>query len=167
MKSLAGQLLIAPPQECDPDFSKAVLLVIQHSAEQALGLVLNRPTSRPIKQVWKGRKDCECYQHVHLGGPIASPLSIVHADTLLAEIKIGPGLYYSAKKKNLERLLQRPDHPFKIFEGHAGWGPGQLEHWLEAGGWLLWPALHRHVFDVSLDLWKEVLELAQHGAELS
>jgi putative transcriptional regulator len=161
MKLLAGQLLIAPPQECDPDFSKAVLLVIQHSAEQALGLVLNRPTGKPIKQVWKGRRDCECYQHIYSGGPIPGSLIAVHADKLLAEMTIGPGLYYSVRRKSLERLLQRPDHPFKIFEGHAGWGPGQLEYWLEADGWLLWPALHRHVFDVSLDLWTEVLELDQ------
>ena len=162
MKSLVGQLLIAPPQECDPDFFKAVLLVIEHSADQALGLVLNRPGSRPIKQVWNGRRDCECYQHTYLGGPIPGSLITVHADKSLAEMKIGPGLYYSAKKKNLERLLQRPDRPLKVFEGHAGWGPGQLEHWVETGGWLLWPAQHRHVFDVSLDLWKDVLELARH-----
>ena len=166
MESLAGQLLIAPPQERDPDFSKAVVLVIQHSAEQALGLVLNRPTSRSIKQVWKGRRDCECCQHIYLGGPVPCPLIAIHTDKLLAEMQIGPGLYYSAMRKNLERLLHRPDCPFKIFEGHVGWGPGQLEHWLEAGGWLPWPAKQRHVFDVSLDLWKEVLELAQHAAGL-
>jgi putative transcriptional regulator len=164
MTSLAGQLLIAPSQECDPEFAKAVILVIQHSAEQALGLVLNRPTNRPIKQVWKGRKECECYQHIFLGGPISSPLIAVHADEALAEVEIGPGLYYSAKRRNLERLFRRPDRPFRVFEGHAGWGPGQLEHWLEAGCWLVWPASDRHVFGVSLDLWSEVLELAQHGA---
>ena len=162
MKSLVGQLLIAPPRECDPSFIRAVILVIQHSAEQSLGLVLNRPTNKPIKQAWKSRKKCECYQHIYSGGPIPSPLIAVHADKSLAEMKITPDLYYSTQRKNLARLIQRPERPFKMFKGHAGWGPGQLERWIEVGGWLILSASHGHVFDASLDLWKEVLELYQH-----
>ncbi len=50
MKSLTGQLLVAPQEERDLDFIGTVILLVQHSEEQAFGLVLNRPTSRTVKQ---------------------------------------------------------------------------------------------------------------------
>ena len=53
MKSLAGHLLIAPQHERDLDFIRTVILLIQHSEEQALGVVLNRPTTTTVRQVWR------------------------------------------------------------------------------------------------------------------
>ena len=55
MKSLAGHLLIAPSQERDPDFAGTVILLIQHSEEQAFGVVLNRPTTTTVREVWQGK----------------------------------------------------------------------------------------------------------------
>ena len=55
MKSLAGHLLIAPQQERDLDFMRTVILLIQHSEEQAFGVVLNRPTTTTARQTWRGK----------------------------------------------------------------------------------------------------------------
>src|SRR6185312_13410248 len=46
--SLKGKLLIAAPLLVDPNFHRTVVLVIEHSAEGALGVVLNRPTELPV-----------------------------------------------------------------------------------------------------------------------
>jgi putative transcriptional regulator len=49
MNSLAGHFLIAPPDLHDPDFIKTMILVIQHSEEQAFGVIPNRPTNKTIR----------------------------------------------------------------------------------------------------------------------
>jgi putative transcriptional regulator len=160
MNSLAGRILVAPPDLHDPDFAKAVILVVQHSEEQAFGVILNRPTDRTIRDAWGGTKRPECYQWVYSGGPVPGPLFALHGDPSLAEIEVLPGVYYVLQKKNLERLLGRPGRTFKIFNSHAGWGPGQLERWIEAGRWAVAPATPRLVFDADTSLWEEAAKLA-------
>ena len=55
MKALLGHLLIAPQHERDLDFVGTVILLIQHSEEQAFGVVLNRPTTTTVQQAWRGK----------------------------------------------------------------------------------------------------------------
>lgn len=159
MQCLAGHLLVAPPSLRDPDFTNAVILVIQHSDEQAVGVVLNRPTTKTVKDVWGGKKKCECHQWVHSGGPVPGPILAVHGEESLGEIEILSGVYYAVQKKNLENLIQRPNRPFKIFDSHAGWGPGQLEAWLNADSWLVLPASPGQVFDGGAGLWDELARM--------
>ena len=44
-ESLAGRLLVAVPGMLDPNFSRTVVLMLEHTPEGAVGLVLNRPTA--------------------------------------------------------------------------------------------------------------------------
>ena len=69
MKSLAGHLLIAPPEGRDLDFIGTVIFLIQYSEEQAFGVVLNRPTSKTVAKTLGGKKRCECQQPIYSGGP--------------------------------------------------------------------------------------------------
>ena len=160
MKSLQGHLLIASPSEFDPDFAKAVILVIQHSPEQAVGLVLNRPTGATVKELWKTsvKKSCDCQRPVYSGGPVPGPLMAVHTCESLARIEILPGVYYAVHKKDLDKLVRQSDHAFKVFDSHAGWGPGQLETWLDQRSWSTMPATVQHVFHDQGDLWEEVVD---------
>ena len=161
MKSLAGHLLIAPPEERDLDFIGTVILLIQHSEEQAFGVVLNRPTSKTVVKVWKGKKRWKCDQPVYSGGPVAGPLMALHTDTFLGEIEVLPSVYYSVQKGHLEWLIQHPTGPFKIFTSHIDWGPGQLERFLEAGPRRMLPATRDYVFDVEADFWGRMSKLAE------
>ena len=159
MHSLAAHFLIAPSQLRDPDFGQTVLLMIQHSEEQAVGIILNRPTNKTVREVWSGKKRPECDQPVYYGGPVPGPLMALHDDPSFAEIRVLPGVHYSVQKKNLEELVLRPGGVSRIFDSHAGWGPGQLERWIEAGGWLVVPARADLVFDTGPGLWEETLKL--------
>ncbi|MXX63582.1 MAG: hypothetical protein F4Z36_00625, partial [Acidimicrobiia bacterium] len=47
-ESLAGQLLVAMPGMLDPNFARTVVLMIEHSQEGAVGLVLNRPSGADL-----------------------------------------------------------------------------------------------------------------------
>ena len=156
MKSLQGQLLIASPQLLDPNFVKTVVLLIQHSDQGALGVVLNRPTSKKLKELWEevGKAPCKCNQNVCLGGPVAGPLVAVHTNQFFAETEILPGVFFAVKKEFLDGLVLQQDDPLKIFFGHAGWGPGQLDEEIQAGGWLAIPANAEYIFYRGDDLWE-------------
>ena len=46
----------------------------------------------------------------------------------------------------------------RVFAGHSGWGPGQLDGELERGDWILEPAQYGDAFtDDPGDLWSAVL----------
>ena len=100
MKSLQGQLLVASPYLEDPNFMRSVILLIQHSGEGTLGLVLNRPIDKTIQELWQDVEEAPCgnLQHVNLGGPVSGPLMAVHTEQPLGEIEIVPGVYFSAKR---------------------------------------------------------------------
>jgi len=157
MDSLEGHFLFASPRLLDTNFVRTVVLLIQHNEQGALGLVINRPTSKTVKELWKevGQSPCESEASVYLGGPVAGPLMAVHGDSSLAEIEVVPGVFFAAKKKFLDTLVGQTEQPFKIFVGHAGWGPGQLESELESGAWLVMPATSQYVFYDGKDLWEE------------
>jgi putative transcriptional regulator len=158
MQTLLGHLLIAPPQERDRDFIGAVILLIQQSEEQAFGVVLNRPTTTTLREVLGGR--CQSDAPVYAGGPVSGPLLALHADGSLGEIEILPGVYYSVQKRQLEQLVRSTGHPLKVFDSHVGWGPDQLERFLEDGPWRIVPATAEQVFHAGPNLWEEVSKLA-------
>ncbi len=158
MESLQGKLLIASPQLLDPNFTKTVVLLIQHSDKGALGVVLNRPTSKKVKELWEevGDAPCKSEAHVCLGGPVSGPLMAVHTNQFFAEMEIVPGVFLAAKREHLDSLVLQRDDPLRVFFGHAGWGPGQLDNEIQVGGWLTTPASAEFVFYRGEDLWEKV-----------
>jgi putative transcriptional regulator len=159
LKSLTGHLLVASPQERDLDFIAAVILLIQHSEDQAFGVVLNRPMTMTVQQAWRGKSRCEGDELVYSGGPLDGPLMALHSEPSLGEIEILPSVYYSVKKKLVEQLICSPYHPRKVFQSHVGWGPGQLDRFMENGSWRTLPASPEHVFHAGPNLWEDVSKL--------
>ena len=161
MDSLEGRILVASAELLDPNFVHTVVLLIEHNDGGALGLVLNRPTSKTVGELWQqvGQPDCESRQPVHLGGPVSGPLMALHTHDGLAETEVVAGVYFAAKKQNLDELV-RLDGVYKVFIGHAGWGPGQLESEIEQGAWRIASVTSADVFDDAEDLWQRLLRRA-------
>ena len=161
MASLAGHLLVASQNLLDPNFVKTVVLLVQHTDQGALGVVVNRPISKNVQDLWRevGGGPCTNTQPVFMGGPVPGPLMAVHREKSLAEMQIIPSLFFSASKQNLDALVMRPDPALKIFIGHSGWGPGQLDQELDQGAWLTTPSNPDLVFFDSSDLWATVSRL--------
>jgi putative transcriptional regulator len=164
MQTLEGQLLLASPQLLDPNFVQTVVLLIEHNEEGALGVVINRPTSKTIRELWQqvGQSPCNCEGLVHLGGPVSGPIMSLHPHAMLAEMELAPGIYFAAKKQNLDELVHK-EADFKLFIGHAGWGPGQLEGEINQGAWQHISASAVDVFDASRDLWQRLINRANQG----
>jgi len=158
MESLAAHFLVASPQLLDPNFVKTVVLMIQHNEEGALGVVLNRPGDKTVAQLWEevSGAPCQLGEPICLGGPVPGPLLAVHTNQFFAEMEILSGVFLAASKKHLDDLMLQEGDPIKVFLGHAGWGPGQLEQELNAGAWLTMPATVEYIFCDASDLWETV-----------
>ncbi len=158
MNSLAAHFLVASPQLADPNFLHTVVLLIQHTEEGALGVVLNRPTTKTVQELWKeiGETPCLTDGSIYLGGPVPGPIMSLHANQFFAEIEVLPGVFFAAKKSHLDELVLQEGDPLRVFLGHAGWGPGQLENELSEGAWQTVPATLEYVFYDGTDLWETV-----------
>ena len=170
MSNLQGQLLIAAPQLLDPNFLRTVVLMVQHSSEGALGLVLNRPTNATIKQAWEQVRDTGCLRDdlLRWGGPCQGPLTALHVTSELSDIEVlSTSLFFCGEPDKLTTLVDEPTYQARFFVGYAGWGPGQLESEMEQGGWLTTPAKAEHVFSEDADLWQHVLKQVAQGQLLS
>ncbi len=160
-ESARGQLLIAGPALLDPNFWRTVVLVIEHSEDGALGLVLNRPS-----ETLAGEAISELGHTVDpdapllIGGPVQPSAVIVLAEfedasdsALIAFGEIGV-LRADAALENLGAGVRKG----RAFVGHAGWGPGQLDSELERGDWISEPARAEDAFSAEPSaLWAEVL----------
>ncbi len=159
MTSLQGHLLVASPKLVDPDLAKNVVLLIQHSPQQAFGVVVNRPRAATVKEFWQQEfgKTCDCDRPINSGGPVPGPIMAVHGGDTLAEIDVLPGVFYAIKKKDLQKLVHQSDCPLKIFDSHSGWGPGQLEGQLADDVWQVVPGTPEHVFSDDAQLWETLV----------
>jgi putative transcriptional regulator len=160
MDSTRGQLLIAGPGLLDANFFRTVVLVIAHSDEGALGLVLNRPSETTVGEAVSELDDLlEADGSVYVGGPVQTSALIVLAEfddaeqaALIAFEDIG--VLASGAAEDGPPAVRRG----RAFVGHAGWGPGQLDDELERGDWIVEPALREDAFTSTPDeLWEAVL----------
>jgi putative transcriptional regulator len=161
MDSARGQLLIAGPQLMDPNFWRTVVLIVEHSREGALGLVLNRPSEATVAEtVPELHEILDEDQQVFLGGPVAPSSVIVLARFTDPEVA---ALIAFADVGVLsgDISLDRPQAGIQLgraFVGHAGWGPGQLDAEVERGDWILETARHEDAFATDPQtLWPAVL----------
>ena len=158
MNSLQGHFLVASPELQDPNFRQTVVLIVRHSDDGALGLILNRPTTTTIKEAWEQVSDstCESDEPLRFGGPCQGLLMAIHADDELSEIEVVDDVCFSAGPDKLEQLVSGIYSPVRFYVGYSGWGAGQLEHELEAGGWLTLPASAQYVFGDDDNLWERI-----------
>ena len=128
MNSYQGYLLVASPKLLDPNFHRAVVLIVQHNDEGALGLILNRPIETTIDMVWDQVSDTPCFASdpLHQGGPCEGTLMVLHGDMSLSETQIVPGVFFSTDKESVEQLVggDEDDRPVRFFVGYAGLGRG-------------------------------------------
>lgn len=160
MDSTRGQLLIASPTLLDANFFRTVVLVIEHSDEGALGLVLNRPSETTVGEaVSELDRLLELDEPLFIGGPVQPSALIVLAefeDTTDAALIAFDDVGVLATTASIEEPagVRRS----RAFVGHAGWGPGQLDSEVERGDWILEQAVSEDAFaESAAGLWEAVL----------
>ncbi|MEJ2185841.1 MAG: YqgE/AlgH family protein [Gemmatimonadota bacterium] len=160
MESLKGQLLISGGGLFDPNFRHTVVLVGEHNAEGALGVVLNRPLDTSVADgvpplaglVGPG-------EPLFQGGPVQPTQPVLLAEFSNPERADLPvfgavGFLTGSVPSDLQPEVLRA----RVFAGYSGWGPGQLEAELEEGAWIIEEATAEDVFTGAPEtLWSRVL----------
>jgi putative transcriptional regulator len=162
VKFLKGQLLLDSGQLGGSFFQRTVVLICEHNAEGAFGLVLNRATESKVGEMVVADlpdtlKECPLY----LGGPVQpTALSFLHSDSFIPDANVIPNLSLGHSLESLVDIGESFSgaRKVKMFAGYAGWSPGQLEDEMKRDAWLTHPASLELVFDTNpKELWKLVL----------
>ena len=160
---MRGKLLIASPGLTD-FFRRTVVLVLEHTDEGALGVVLNRPSETPVDEAVPDLAElADPDDVVHLGGPVAPDSVIVlgrfaYPDEAASIVSDDLGVVDPGS--GIPDLVSS-----RVYAGHAGWAPGQLDGELEQEAWIVEPALPDDPFDEG-DLWSHVLDRKGGGYTL-
>jgi putative transcriptional regulator len=154
-ESLRGQLLIAAPSLHD-DFRRAVVLVLEHTDDGAIGVVLNRVSETRVAEAVPGLEElAEDDDLVRIGGPVA-PQAVVALGEFEDPSEAGSPIVGSVGVVDPDRsdpALRR----LRVYAGYAGWAPGQLEGEVEEGAWIVDPADPEDPFR-EVDMWAVALE---------
>jgi putative transcriptional regulator len=162
MESLRGKLILASPALHDPNFVRTVVLIAEHTDEGAMGLVLNRPALTTVAEAvpeltWLAEEG----EPVYVGGPVAETAVIVLAEferPELAGALVDDDLGFVGTDVDDPDRLDGAIRRARVFAGHAGWGPGQLESELAEDAWIVEPPRRGEIFtDAPDDLWAAVL----------
>lgn len=160
MESLKGQLLISGGGLFDPNFRHTVVLVGEHNAEGALGVVLNRPLDVSVADgIPPLAALVEPDEPLFQGGPVQPDQPVLLAEFAspgLADLPVFGAIGFLTGSVPSD---VRPDVVrARVFAGYSGWGPGQLEAELDEGAWIIEKATEDDVFTRSPEtLWSRVL----------
>lgn len=151
MKSLKGRLLVAAPELTDPNFIQTVILMLEHSDEGALGVIINRPTDAMMTDVAEQILEVplEWDKPLHLGGPVSGPLIVLHTVEALGDEEVVDGVQRTIDSDKIRDLLTDRTEPCRVVINYAGWGPGQLEREFEEASWVAIPATRALILEES------------------
>lgn len=157
---LEGQMLVAMPQMSDPRFARTVIYLCAHSAEGAMGLVVNRAIESLTFpdllhqlgiEITPGDEGIK----VHFGGPVETGRGFVlHSDDYVkdATLVVKNGVALTATVDVLRAIARgRGPRCSLLALGYAGWAPGQLDAEIQANGWLTCAADEELIFSGDLE----------------
>ena len=162
---LANQFLIAMPTMGDPNFSRTVTFLFEHSAQGAMGIVINRPTRMHLAEVFQQLK-LPCTNHnveeqlVLQGGPVQIEQGfVIHRSGQAGNggnweysVQVSDTIQITTSRDILPAIARGEGPPEAIVAlGYAGWGAGQLEAELQANSWLTVAADEGVLFDLPYD----------------
>lgn len=168
MDTLEGRLLVALPPLTDGIFDRAVVLMVEHGEDGAMGLVLNEPTDTPIDEAVPEWAELVAEPRVvFLGGPVDRSIIFGLGRSAGSPTDGWQPLHVpgNAVTANLGVVDLSRDpvlvgvevEQVRLFVGYAGWSPGQLEAEIEEGAWLAVDAEPGDPFATDPDqLWREV-----------
>lgn len=159
--------LVASPHIVDPNFRETVVLIIPQSSAVSRGVIINRPLDTPLSRLTPGDEAFEqAQEHIYFGGPVALPgLSFMFQakERPKGSLHVIDNLYIGDDPALLRDLLKRKGAAgrVRVYAGHAGWRPGQLQDEIERGSWFATRATPEFVFhDNPANVWSELVKRA-------
>lgn len=166
---VTGRLLVATPVLLDPNFFRAVVLILEQGEDGALGVTLNRALDVSPGEYLPAWVDLLTEPSVIFsGGPVNREMAVglawrpgVAEEEQWRPVLGGVGLI-DLSDESVEGVAE-----LRVFSGYAGWGPGQLEEELATGSWFVVDATPEDAFSSDPEvLWHDVLRRQPNRAAL-
>jgi len=159
---LQGKLLLDGGKLHGSFFHRSVVLICQHDAGGAFGLILNRPAGSKVGDaVVANLPEAVKKQPLFIGGPVQpGVLSFLHSDVFVPHANVMPDVNLGHSIETLMDLSESFSNTLRLrlFAGYAGWTAGQLEQEMARQDWLTHPASVDLIFQSEpAQLWKEIL----------
>ncbi len=169
---LTGKLLVATPALEHPTFRRTVILLLDHSEDGALGVVVNRPSGVDVEACCPGWQPYATVPgRLYTGGPVSQDSALGLA-SVPGDDHDPPGIRRIVGSLGVVDLDVEPVviaeslGGLRIFAGYAGWSSGQLEDEILEGSWFVVDATARDAFtDDPEGLWPLVLR--RQGGDLA
>jgi putative transcriptional regulator len=164
LKPLKGRLLIAEPSILnDSSFNRAIILITEHTDNNSVGFILNRPLEYTIQDLLP---EIESDFIIYQGGPVEQDnLYFVHTvpELIPESIEVDNGIYWGGNFESLKYLLndgslKKAD--IRFFLGYSGWGKNQLKNEVNLNSWFFSENNIKNIFSTDDEsLWKnKILE---------
>jgi putative transcriptional regulator len=164
---LEKQMLVAMPGMNDPNFSRSVTVVCQHTDEGAVGITINRLSDFNLGEILE-QLNINCTneeirnEQVLEGGPVGADRGfVIHTphEEFESSVKIGSGLAITTSRDVLAAIaVGKGPKNYTVALGYSGWGDGQLESEMRQNAWLSVPVDRAIVFDLPLnDRWERAV----------
>ncbi|MGD8573823.1 MAG: YqgE/AlgH family protein [Gammaproteobacteria bacterium] len=164
-----NHLLIAMPTLGDPNFSQTVTFICEHTAEGALGIIVNRPLDVQLGDVFEqlsltAGDERAAQAPVFAGGPVQQERGFVIHRPIgewEATLQVDDDIGVTSSRDILVAMAEgRGPEQSLVALGYAGWGAGQLEAEVAENSWLSVPADERILFETpSEKRWEEAARL--------
>lgn len=154
-----GKILVAGRDLRDPNFAETVVLILDHTPQGTLGLILNRPSDQPLTELLDLPKNGSV-PLVYQGGPVqgSGVLALVKSRTPMPDTRqVLDGVYEVTAPAALNDLVTANAGPdrLRVYYGYSGWSSDQLERETRSGAWHVFEASAAIVFDPDPStLWK-------------
>ncbi len=158
-----GKVLISEPFLCDRIFGRSVILLIDHTHDGTMGLVLNKPLPLCLNNILKGI-DSKIHIPIYKGGPLSmDTLFYLHTiEGIEGALPIGRNLYLNGDFEAVKAYIKQglfTNGKIRFFLGYSGWEQGQLSKEIHENTWLVSKENTASLMDeeASSRLWEKAL----------
>lgn len=146
--NLRNHFLVAMPGLSDPLFSNSITYICDHSADGAMGLVVNRAMDLHLSDVFEQMSLHYKAEHgrapILAGGPVNTQRGFVlhpAGSVWQSTIRITEGISLTASRDIITAIAngEGPENALFVL-GYSGWSAGQLEREIKENSWLTVPA---------------------------
>lgn len=152
---LTDNFLIAMPGLNDPNFAQTLTYICEHSADGALGIIVNRPTKIRLSDILEQMELKHPVQPqwdvpIYAGGPVGNERGfVIHTgpDKYNTTLQVTEQIHITTSRDILLAIsLGEGPAEYLVALGYAGWGAGQLEQEIRDNAWLCVKANKRLLF---------------------
>jgi putative transcriptional regulator len=168
---IAGQLLVATPGLHDANFDRTVVLLLEHSDESSLGVVLTRPTTHGVVDALENWEHAISAPAVLFSGGPVDPSAMLALGRCTPHPSTEGIIPIDDELASVDLSIESPAlvaavHELRLFGGYSGWGAGQLIDEVNAGAWLVCHRRDGDTFCSAPDrLWADAMARANGALE--